>query len=105
MRLAIHFDRSSDHCGVAAELAAPIAVAQDHRLRAVWGIVHTREGASEQRRNSQNGKQAIGHAESQNALRLPKTGDVHRVAGASYPPTIETDVLKSAALLSKNEVG
>src|SRR5215510_4928898 len=62
-RLVVERKRASDHSRVCREASYPVGVAQDHCRAAVPAALFFVETASEQRRNSQQRKEVLRHAD------------------------------------------
>ena len=97
-RLAVDDDRLAHDGLIAAELALPVGVAQDHALGRLRRVVVGGEVAPQDRVDVEEAQRAVGHEECLDALGLAGAGDRHR---AAVP---ESDVLEDAPLFAINEV-
>src|SRR5882762_7008420 len=97
-RFAVDGDRVPNDGAVRAEFAVPVVVSQNHGIRTAGRNVLAIEHASQHGGDAEDRKNAVGHIERLQMLRLGDAGYADRIA------VIETDILEMTVLLAINEV-
>src|SRR5450756_2654973 len=91
-------DLGADGRGIAAELALPVTVSEDHGLRGSGVVIRQRKPVAQSRMDSQGVECSFGDVQTLDLLRSRLPGDGHAAAGP------HAELLKGAVFLAKGEV-
>jgi hypothetical protein len=97
-RLAVDQDAPAQDAGIAAKLPAPVAVGQEHGIRAAGRIVLAGKPTAEHGRDSEDRQDAISDQENAHQFGVADAGYIAGVVGK------HADILEGPVLLAINEI-